>query len=155
EALRDPTEAVRAVAAETLGKLGDRSALDACRSAASDSSPGVRAQAKKAVALLEKSVPPSGRSGGAPHWYVEVSDIAPGKAGAEAARKVREVAVRELGRVSGVTLDPAATGAKERYWVDANITELSAGKPNNAGRVQTHCGVRLVLATLPDKAIRM
>src|SRR5262249_50299879 len=102
-----------------------------------------------------KSARPEERAAPAAHWYVEMSQVVPGKGDAEAARKIREVAVRQLSQVTGVTLDPAAPGPKARYAVDANITNLSVGKPDSQGRVHTDCGVSMVVASLPDHSIRM
>src|SRR5262249_50141257 len=166
DALHDGNEGVRAVAAETLGRLADRSALAAVRSATGDESPEVRVAAKKAVAILERVDPNQapgqiargGRaqeSAAPAHWYVQLSEVVPGKGDAASARKIHEVAARQLGQIAGVTLDAAALGPKERYAVDANITAMAVGKPDRMGRVYTDCGVRMVLATLPEHAIRM
>jgi hypothetical protein len=42
-----------------------------------------------------------------------------------------------------------------RFYVDGNITNLSATRPDSSGRVRTDCDARLVVATWPERSIKM
>lgn len=151
EAMRDDNEAVRVVAAQTLGKLGDASAADALRGAASDKSAMVRTQAQKALDEIAHG------GGGAPavrgpKYLLALSDISPGKADPEAAKLVHDRVLRELGGLPNVTLDPAVAAPK-RYIIDGNITNLAATA--NGAAMRTDCDLRFVVATYPEKSIKM
>ncbi len=153
DALRDDSEAVRVVAAASLGRLGDRAALDALRSAMGDPSLAVRDAAGKAIAQLEKSdAPPTGTPRG--KVFVELSPIAPGQAGPELARRVHDAIARSLGEAGALSLDPAAP-ARARFYVDGNVTTLTTTPPDASGHVRTDCDVRVVVATAPERAIKM
>ena len=163
DALRDDNEAVRLVAASALGRLGDRSAIDALRTAMDDRSLAVRGAAGRAIALLEKA--PASRDGSlggvgetpvsrSGRVFVEVAPIAAGPGGAEAAKHVRDRVVKTFGELGSVTL---ATGeaARARYFFDGGITNLSTTAPDREGHVRTDCDLRVVLATLPERSIKV
>ena len=169
EALRDDSEAVRGVAAGSLGKIGDPSASDALRALASqDASAFVRAQAQKAAAEIAKSTQASSGSrsgamagtgaaagsGARARWFLDVSEISPGKADAASAKRVSEHVVAALARIPNVTLSPEA-GAPLRFHVEGNITNLAATPPDATGKVRTDCDARFIVATWPDKSIKM
>ena len=151
EAMRDDNEAVRGAAAQTLGKLGDPSASDALRAATNDKSPMVRAQAQKALGEIAHGggAAPAARG---PRYLLAVSEISPGKAGGDAAKLVHDRVIKELGKSSDITLDPAAR-APLRFMLDGNITNLVA-KANGAA-MRTDCDIRFVVATYPEKSIKM
>ena len=42
-----------------------------------------------------------------------------------------------------------------RYYVDTKISKLSAGPPDSRGRVLVECDLSVIVATHPDRAIKM
>ena len=165
EALRDDNDGVRAVAAETLGHLGDASVKDALQALLNDSAPTVAAEAKKAIDLIDHPVAESGGGGAATaggggdaraaRWYLQVSNFSAGVAPAEALHKLHERTLRSLGNVAGLTLDAAAPAPRGRYFLDGTIATLTTSPPDSSGHVNTECSVNITLATLPDKSIKM
>jgi HEAT repeat protein len=156
-ALRDENEAVRAVAASALGQLGDRAALPALRAAQEDPSPEVRGAAGKAVALLQKL--PARPAAGAPtvpggKVFVALSPMATGKGGPDNARRVHDHVAAALGELAGVTLAPGEA-TRARFYLDGNITNLATTAPDGSGHVRTDCDLRVVMATYPERAIKM
>src|SRR5438046_3071902 len=116
EALRDQSDAVRLVAAGSLGQIGDPMAADGLRALQGDASPQVRAQATKALAAIERSVksaPAMPSSSGRARFYLALSALSPGKADASSAGRLQEKVSAALGRLSGVTLSPGG-GASTR-----------------------------------------
>lgn len=165
EALKDDNDGVRAVAAETLGRLGDAGAKEALKALLSDASPTVAAEARKAIDLIDHPAPeepaagasaaPGGGGGGPARWYLQVSGFASKVAAADLVTRVHDRALKALGGVPGLTLDPAAAAPRGRYYLDGNIVTLAVSPPDGNGRVKTECAVSITLATLPDKSIKM
>jgi hypothetical protein len=167
QALRDENETVRGVAATSLGRLGDRAAASALMVASTnDPSEFVRSQAKHALDLvanngggttLQAAPPKSGA-----RFYVTIDFSAGSKAGAEWGRMVREGLQRELQKLPTVTLSlpggtPSASALASRHLtgfvVDGNIQRLSATP--SGGQVQIDCDLKALVATFPDRSIRM
>jgi hypothetical protein len=168
QALRDENETVRGVAATSLGRMGDRSAAAALMVAVSnDPSEFVRREAKKALESVASnggggntSMQPTLKSGA--RFYVAVDFSGSSKAGAEWGRMVREGLQRELQKLPTVTLSvggntPSASALEAKHLtgfvVDGNIQRLSATP--SGGQVQIDCDLKALVATFPDRSIRM
>jgi hypothetical protein len=167
QALRDENETVRGVAATSLGRLGDRAAAGALQAAASnDASEFVRSQARKALEVVANgggntslaAAPP--RAGA--RFYLAIDFSGGGKGGGEWSRMVRDGLQRELQKIPTVTLSlgggPASAQALASrhmtgFVVDGSIQRLSATP--SGGQVQIDCDLKALVATYPDKAIRM
>ena len=167
QALRDENETVRGVAATSLGRLGDRSAASALMVASTnDPSDFVRAQAKKALDLVANGGGSSGVSV-APNpgarFYVAIDFAAAARVGPEWSRLMKEGLARELSKLPTVTLavpgggSPSASLLSSKrltgFVVDGNIQKLSASPAG--GQMQIDCDVKALVATYPDRAIRM
>lgn len=155
EALRDDNEGVRAVAAAALGKIRDPAATDALRALAGSGSKVVRAQAEKALAEIQhapggSSVQPARRA----RYFLSVSPLDAGKADPASAKRIQDRALLLLGRIDGVTLDENG-GAPLRFQVESRLTNLSVSPPDPTGKVKTECDARLIVATHPEKSIKM
>jgi hypothetical protein len=170
-ALREDTAAsVRAAAANSLGQLGDPSALSALRRAAqSDSDTGVRNAASAAVTRLSRSgprvqpIPNAGNTqpSGNVRYYVavgrpgtKISGISP-----QVLDSARDFIAREAGNMSGVEIAPnnqsnaqAGRVLSQRnltgYYIDTSITTLES----SGGGVRAR--VSVVLQTYPGRNIR-
>ena len=165
QALHDENETVRGVAATSLGRMNDKSAANALmQSATNDSSDFVKTQAKKALELIAgaggsgPSIAPEPRAGA--KFYVTVDIL--GRGDPQAARMVKDALQRELQKLSTVTLSvaggaPSKASLSSRhltgFMVDINIQQLSATPA--AGGQQIDCGLKAVVATFPDKSIKM
>jgi HEAT repeats len=164
QALHDENETVRGVAATSLGQLGDKSAANALmQSATNDSSDFVKGQAKKALELVA-----GGGGGSAPgptprpgaRFYVAIDIL--GRVEPQWARMAKEALQRELQKLPNVTLAVAGgTPTKSLlsshhlsgFVVDVNVQQLTA-VPASGGQ-QIDCGLKAVVATFPEKSIKM
>jgi hypothetical protein len=164
QALHDENETVRGVAATSLGRLGDKSAANALmQSSTNDSSDFVKAQARKALELVAgggggPSRAPPPRAGA--RFYVAIDIL--GRADPQWARLVKEALQRELQKLPAVTLTVAdGTPSKallssrhlSGFIVDVNVQQLTA-VPASGGQ-QIDCGLKAVVATFPEKSIKM
>lgn len=168
KALTDEHPAVRAAAANSLGRLGDPQALGALRGAANDVEAPVRVAVKAAITRLESvQRKPSVAEGprpatGPPRYYVAVATPAtrvpdlPPAALAGARQTLRD----RLLEMDGVVLAPsdetpnAARGIVRArnlkgFYVDSSVTSVES-KPGGGTRV----AVSVILATYPDRAMR-
>ena len=162
DALRDEDEGVRAVAAAALGRLGAVESVAALRALATDGSKTVRAQAERSLALLSgaargdtpKPSTPSAPSSG-PRYFVALSPIAAGKADPDAARVVQARIEKRLAETPRVTLADHVGAPLRRFYVDGNIARLATTPIDGKGAVRTDCDLRFVVATFPERAIKL
>ncbi len=171
-ALRDEDASVRAAAAQSLGRVGDSSALSGLRALSSDSAPAVRAAATAAIAAItargpSSRPPPSGTgtsppSGGPARFYIGVGDPGSTVAGIDPSllTSARTTVVSTITPMSGVVVAPAGqTVAAARtaiaaqhlhgYFLDVSITDLTTRPDGNI-----HAAVSIVVQDYPSHSIR-
>lgn len=165
--LADEHPAVRAAAANSLGKLADPKALPALRKVASDPEVPVRSAATAAIAALESAARRSGvevvapRPTGPPRYYVAVARPATRVAelGDAELSKAEETLRDRLTEIDGVVLAERGESAgaarsvlKARnlkgYYIESSITSV---EQKSGG---TRVAVSVILATYPDRSIR-
>lgn len=169
DALADEHPAVRAAAANSLGRLADAKALRALRAKLGDPEPPVRVAVQAAIAKLESEARHKGGELEAPHvpvgpprYYVAVGK--PGSRVPEVSSDdltaVQQVVRQKLGEIDGVVLAPPdeAPGAVRNvlrarklkgFYIDSAVTSV-AQKPGGGVRV----AVSVIVATYPDRAMR-
>ncbi|HEX2678773.1 MAG TPA: HEAT repeat domain-containing protein [Polyangiales bacterium] len=168
-ALRDVHPAVRAAAANSLGRVGDKSLVPALRALDRDPEEPVRNAAKTALAKLEGapsggSVGPSPepRPSGPAQYYVAVAQCASRVPGVEqsALSQARSSIQERVQQMDGVVIAPEgeSSDAVERvlkkrnlrgYYIDCSIMSVEK-KPDGGTRV----AVSLILATYPGRDMR-
>ena len=153
-ALRDKEAAVRVVAAASLGKLGDASALAALRASLNDPEAPVRMAVSNAIAAIEggqsgTSNPPNGPS----RFVLDVNPTTCSLGIPDTVRYTHREIATQLGRLRGVALTP--TPGLTRFFVDTKIAKLSTSAPDSRGRVQVECDISVIVATYPDRSIKM
>jgi hypothetical protein len=164
KALDDPNKTVRGIAAQALGQIGDASAAEPLRALSRrDDDPFVKGQADKALALLQ----PSGgttavAAGGAKKARIYLS-FGPFTGtsktiSADAAKIVRDVLQRELGKLQLVTTNISAGDQKNfaksgmlGFFIDGNVTRLDDAA--SGGGSETSCDVKVLVARWPTKSI--
>lgn len=158
-ALRDKEAAVRVVAASSLGKLGDAAALPALRACAEDPEVLVRTAVGRAIAAIENPSDPGQTGVGSPNgpsrFALEVSPTTCSLGIPDTARFTHREVASQLGRLRGVVLGPGSAPNLPRYVVDTKIAKLSASPPDAHGRVQVECDLSIIVATYPERAIKM
>ncbi len=152
QALKDENPTVRAVAAQSLGVLGDASAVASLRVAAeADESEFVKREAEAALRKLKATsgATRAAAGGGAARFFLAVGPLARGskKVDKGAVEMFRAALLRELGKTPGVTLEAGGDKGRTAYWVDGNIVRLTI----SGGEVS--CDVKVLLASWPSKAI--
>jgi hypothetical protein len=170
-ALGDAHPAVRAAAANSLGRLGDPKAIASLRKISEDPEPPVRLAVKAAIAKLEgaqrmageqRAEPAEPPPSGPPRYYVAVGK--PGTRVAELAGpemdRAHEALIERLRQIDGVVLAPAneapaaarnviRTRSLKGYYIDSSVTSLEV-KPGGGVRA----AVSVIVATYPDRAMR-
>lgn len=153
-ALADKESAVRAVAAASLGKLGDATAMPALRARLGDPDDLVRQAVLRAISAIESgesnpTVTPNGPS----RFSLVLSPTACTLGIPESVRYTQRELTTQLGRLRGVVLTPAP--GLPRYFVDTKLSKLSVSAPDSRGRVQVECDLSVIVATHPDRSIKM
>lgn len=171
KALSDEHPAVRAAAANSLGRLGDPQALSALRAAANDAEAPVRQAVKAAITRLESTqrgkasvatTTEGTKPTGPPRYYVAVAtpatrvpDLPP--AALASARQTLRDRLAEMDGVVLAPLDESPATARgivrsrnlKGFYVDSSVTSVE-NKPGGGTRV----AVSVILATYPDRAMR-
>lgn len=168
-ALADEHPAVRAAAANSLGRMGDPRALPALRGVAEDKEAPVRLAVKAAIAKLESAARRAGQEpverrppAGPPRYYIAVGRPAsrvPDMVAAELER-VHQVLVERLGQIDGVVVAPTGESpaavrkvlrsrSLKGFYIDSSVTSLDL-KPGGGVRA----AVSVIVATYPDRAMR-
>ncbi len=168
-ALADEHPAVRAAAANSLGRLGDIKAIPALRSASEDPEAPVRLAIKSAIVKLESAARMSGvapepvRSpSGPPRYYVAVAKPATRVADMPSTEldRAHQVLVERLRQMDGVVIAPAdespaavrkvlRSKSLRGFYIDSSVTTVDP-KPGGGTRV----AVSVIVATYPDRAMR-
>lgn len=168
QATHDDEGAVRAAAAQSLGRVGDGSAIAPLQALASDSVPAVRQAATAAVSSIRArsaAPPPSGGStapSGPARFYVGVGDPGSTVSGIDRAllSGARAFVVARLGTTAGVVVAPQGESASAAtsvlrarsltgYFLDVSITTLET-RPDGAIRAV----VSVVVQDYPGHNIR-
>jgi hypothetical protein len=168
-ALRDEHPAVRAAAANSLGRIADPASLTALKAATADSEAPVRAAALAAVTRVEAARPSAGTMATTPavpagpaRFYIAVG--APGSRATGVSetdlRTAHQVLKTRVQEIDGVVLAPANESnstaeqvLKSRklkgFYLESSVTSIE-NKPDGGVRAV----VSLVVATYPGRDIR-
>ncbi len=169
EALRDQHPAVRAAAANSLGRVGDKTVAARLRALDKDPEEPVRSAAKMALAKIDSSASsvattqaPAPTPSGPPQYYVSVAEPASRVASVDhkALAQARDYIKQRVLEMQGVVLAPDAEGSAEAekvlkhkrlkgYFLDSAITSVEK-KPDGATRV----AVSVIVATYPGRDMR-
>jgi hypothetical protein len=168
-ALHDEHPAVRAAAANSLGRLADVKGLPALRAAAADPEPPVRVAVKAAITKLETAARrPSHEQeeiravAGPARYYVAIGKPASHATNLTAAdlERAQQILRERLGEMDGVVIAPAAESPSSArgvlrarklkgFYIDSSVTSVEQ-KPGGGVRA----AVSLIVATYPDRAMR-
>ncbi|HEX7478002.1 MAG TPA: HEAT repeat domain-containing protein [Polyangiales bacterium] len=169
EALNDVHPAVRAAAATSLGRVGDKSSLARLRALDRDPEEPVRAAARVALAKLETSAASAATTqaqapapSGPPQYYVAIAEPATRVASVDrkALAQARDYIKQRVSEMQGVVLAPDTEGSNDAervlkrkglkgYYLDSSITSVEK-KPDGATRV----AVSVIVATYPGRDMR-
>lgn len=172
QALHDSDATVRAAACQSLGRIGDASALPGLRALEHDSEAAVRSAAAAAVTAItgrsSSTPPPTGGSGSTPppsgpaRWYIGVGDPGSTVSGIDPSllSAARSTVVTSVTGMSGAVVAPAGESASAArsaissrhlhgYFLDISITDLTT-RPDGA----IHASVSVVVQDYPSHNIR-
>jgi hypothetical protein len=168
-ALADEHPAVRAAAANSLGRLSDPKALRALRSASSDTEPPVRAAVSAAIAKIESAARQMGAQietkptpSGPARYYVALgrpASRAPDVSNGDLDQALQVLRDR-VATIDGVVIAPSNESPSQvrsvlrarnlrGFYLESSVTSLE-NKPGGGVRV----AVSLIVATYPDRAMR-
>ncbi len=160
-ALGDDNKTVRAMAAQSLGKLGGDNAATALKTLLQREKDGfVRAQAEKALALLATSSAASGVDLKDRKLYLKIGPFTGGTraADAELLALLRSTLRKQLGelRYTGVVEGAAeekllGKGGKPAFIVDGNVLKLD--ERDTGSYVETSCEVKVLIARWPSRSV--
>jgi HEAT repeats len=166
-ALRDEHPAVRAAAAASLGKVGDKASVPPLRVLEKDPEDPVRSAARAAIARLESAsapmpAPAPQMPSGPALYYVAVAQPASRVAGVDAKllSDARGFIKERIQQMQGVAVAPdgesstdAERAMKKRslrgYYIDSSVMSVEK-KPDGSTRV----AVSVILATYPGRDMR-
>ncbi len=164
KALDDTNKTVRGIAAQALGQIGDAAAADPLRALlARDADPFVKGQAGKALAMLRPGGPTMdvGSTGSKKaKIYLSFGPFTGTSKtiSADAAKIVRDVLQRELGKLQVVTTNISPVDQKNfaksgllGFFIDGNVTRLDDAA--SGGGSETSCDVKVLVARWPSKSI--
>ncbi len=164
KALDDPNKTVRGIAAQALGKIGDPAAAEPLRGLLRrDDDPFVKGQAENALALLQPSGGATASAGSAAKKAKIYLSFGPFTGTSktispDAAKIVRDVLQRELGKLQVVTTNISAVDQKNfaksgmlGFYIDGNVTRLDDA--SSGGGSETSCDVKVLVARWPSKSI--
>lgn len=158
KALEDANKTVRGIAAQALGQIGDAAAAEPLRALAGrDPEPFVKGQAERALAMLHPiGGPPSKKA----KIYLSFGPFTGTSKtiSADAAKIVRDVLQRELGKLQVVTTNISPVDQKNfaksgllGFFIDGNVTRLD--DTTSGGGSETSCDVKVLVARWPSKSI--
>lgn len=161
QALADPKQTIRGLAAAALAKIGDVSAVTpmAARLAV-ERDPYVKGELKRALKSLRnlKRGPPRGT-----RFYITTGKMIDksGKGGAGAARLMGEVLLRELNKEAAIATDwggrrPSGAELRKRsikgFILDGSIVAMER-RPSGS-TVEVFCKIKVALSTFPGNSMR-
>lgn len=161
QALDDTNKTVRAMAAQSLGKLRATEAVAPLKALiARDKEKFVRLQAEKALAAIGLVVPGGRTKPAGSKIFLTFGPFSGGAKGADAGmlEALRNAIKRELGRLPSVTmtLEPGeeksfGNSGRLGFLIDGNVTRLDEGAVG--GAVEINCDVKVMVARWPGKSI--
>jgi hypothetical protein len=163
KALTDPNKTVRGIAAQALGQIGEARAADPLHALLqTEADPFVKGQAEKALAALHVATAPGALAAANKKARIFLSFgpfTGTAKAiGPEAAKLVRDVLQRELGKLSTVTLTLSPVDQKNfaksgllGFFIDGVVTRLD--DTPSGGSSETSCDVKAQVLRWPSKSL--
>ncbi len=168
DALRDPHPAVRAAAATSLGRVGDKRSIAALKALERDPEEPVRTAAQAALSKLDAAQPrapepaPAPTPAGPALYYVAVAAPATRvpNVNRQTLDQARDYIKQKIAQMQGVVLAPDAESPAEAarvlkrkslkgFYLDSAITSVEK-KPDGATRI----AVSVIVATYPGRDMR-
>jgi hypothetical protein len=159
-ALGDEIKTVRAMAAQSLGKLGGERAASALKALLQRERDGfVRAQAEKALAAIAASTSPPPAEGRDRKVYLKFGPFTGGTKAADAnlVGLVRNTLRKSLAELPHVTVLEGAEektlgkGGRPAFLVDGNVLKLEDRDSGSA--LETSCEVKVLIARWPARSV--
>jgi hypothetical protein len=160
-ALGDDHRTVRAMAAQSLGKLGGNEASMALKALLQrEKESFVRRQAEKALASVTASLARSARAMPDRKLYLKIGPFTGGTRAANAEllalfrsslRKPMQAALPHTGILEGAEERSLGRGGKPAFVVDGNVIKLE--ERDTGSFVDTKCEVKVLIARWPSKSV--